>query len=220
MGIPIPAGVRTKKHVELGRYYLLYTCSGCGAAGLSEQRLERAEARSFSGLREQAAPELDEAAERGREPAAEEADRGLRTLQAQLAAGDCSALEKKLRCPRCGAVQPWSGMGRPWRRTFLAPLTVLAAVLSLVRLCFASPGAARGDGTAGSLPPWGSLILYILLPLGVMLLLDLGYVLRRKRRLARCRQSADRPAFYTREGLEALAEGPYSGLVKPYLRRL
>ncbi len=221
MGIPIPTGVRTKRGVELGRYYLLYTCPGCAAPGLSEQVLERTEGRSFSGLREQARPELDQALEQGKRPTEAEREQAEETLRARFRAGDCAVLERKVRCPRCGRVQPWSGMGRPWRRTLLAPLTALASVFSLLRLCFVLPGSGLGDGTGSPvLTPLGArlpLYAYFLLPLFVMALLDLGYVLLRRRRLRAAAAYGEKPAFYTRRELRDLARGPYGALVKPYL---
>ena len=221
MGIPIPTGVRTKRHVELGRYYLLYTCPGCASPGLSEQVLERAEERSFSGLRELARPELDRALEQGKQPTEAERELAEETLRARFRAGDHSLLERKVRCPRCGRVQPWSGMGRPWRKTFLAPLTALAAVFSLLRLCFVLPGSGLGDGTGSPvLTPLGArlpLYGYFLLPLFVMALLDLGYVLLRRHRLRAPMQRGEKPSFYTRRELLTLARGPYASLVKPYL---
>ena len=43
----IPMNAKTTKFTDLGRYYLLYTCPYCGAAGLSEQQLRKEEERHF-----------------------------------------------------------------------------------------------------------------------------------------------------------------------------
>ncbi len=209
MGVFYPTEIKTTKHVALGQYYLLFTCPSCGAGGLSEHKLERREERSFTGLKELADPALEQSARQEEKATRAERDRAALTMGERVAAGDLSAVEKRVRCSRCGAVQPWSGMGRPWLRSLLAPLTALAGIAAFARLrMYAAHSAGNGGSPA-----------LACIPLGRRLLLSVGYVLRRKSRLAAVKRNPKTlPAYYRREDLRELAEGPYAQLVRPYLR--
>ena len=203
----IPMNAKTTRFTDLGRYYLLYTCPNCGETGLSEQSLRKEEERHFLRLEHMSNPELDKAAPPARPASDTERDRVSDAMAKQLAEGDFSTLEAKVVCPRCGTVQPWSGLGKPWFRTLLALFTAAVIVASLIWLRYIA--SAR---TGNPLLP--------LIPMAVMILLSLGYVLRRRSRLAALRQSAEhRPTFYSRAALRTLAEGPYKALVKPYLTK-
>ncbi len=205
--IIIPGGVKTKKHIELGRYYLLYTCPYCGREALSEQVLERTNRRSFTGLKEQSAPEADTAAKTPRELTDPERERAFRERESELAAGNCSSLEKPVRCPRCGKKQLWSGMGKPWLRSVLPLLAGIGFFIGVysLRLLYGDPA------TRAYYPlTW--------IPLGVVLLLSLGYVLRRRRRLAAAKKLGESLEFYGPDRLRELREGPHGRLLKPYER--
>lgn len=206
------------KAAELGTYYLLYRCPGCGSEGLSEQTLEKARRwslsetterknmREYLGATQQTVPR--ESPRRG--SGAAERDAAFRALKQQLEAGDWSPVVKKVCCERCKAVQPWSGMGKPWQQTLLAILTGAALLITIIELRI-----RLGDPTGRSGDP-----IMALIPTGVMILLSLGYILGRRKRLAEQRRSTEnRPELYRPEDLRGLAEGPYANLVKPYLKK-
>ena len=125
----------------------------------------------------------------------------------RIGEGDFSALEGKVVCPRCGKVQPWSGLGKPWYRTALALLTAAFIVAGLIGsryLAFSRKGSP----------------LLALLPAAVMVLVSVGYILRRRSRLSSLRTGGgEKPVYCTAAGLRDYADGPYKELVKPYLRR-
>ncbi len=203
----IPMNAKTTRFTDLGRYYLLYTCPNCGETGLSEQSLRKEEERHFLRLEHMSNPELDKAAPPTGSASDTERDRAAEAMAKRLEAGDFSALEAKVICPRCGAAQPWSGVGKPWFRTLLALFTAAVIVAGLIWLRYIA--SAR---TGNPLLP--------LIPMAAMLLLSLGYFLLRRRRLESLRQStANRPTFYSRASLRELSEGPYKALVKPYLAK-
>lgn len=206
------------KPAELGKYYLLYRCPGCGSEGLSELTLERASRwslwetaerrnmREYLGSTQQT--NSGESSRRG--SGAGEREAALRDLKRRLEEGDWSPVVKKVVCERCRAVQPWSGMGKPWQHTLLAILTAAAALITIIELRI-----RLGDPTGRSGDP-----ILALVPCGVMVLLSLGYVLGRRKRLADQRRSREnRPEFYLPEELRELAEGPYGDMVKPYLKK-
>lgn len=202
--IIIPGGVKTKKHIELGRYYLLYTCPYCGTLALSEQVLERTNRRSFMGLQEQASPETDAAAKAPRELNDPARDRAFRALGEQLAAGDWSPIEKKVRCRRCGKKQPWSGMGKPWLRSVLPLLVGIGFFIGVysLRLLYGDPA------TRDYYPlTW--------IPMGAAVLLSLGYILWRQRRLAAAKTLPDPPEYYGPDRLKELKE-THGKLLKPF----
>ena len=206
MGTYIPTDAETTKITDLGRYYLLYACPNCGETGLSEQRLVRVEKPDPLRLEHMPGSELNRAAP-DKTPTETERDRAVQGMAKRIEAGDFSSLEAKVLCPRCGAVQPWSGLGKPWYRTILAMLTAAAVVAGLIvsrYLVFT----------------WKAAPALAMIPAAVMLLLSVGYVLRRRSRLTALRQSRDnRPTFYSSAALRELADGPYKALVKPYLTK-
>ena len=206
MGAYIPTDAEMTRITDLGRYYLLYTCPNCGETGLSEQRLVRVEKPDSMRLEHMPGSELNRAAP-DKAPTETERDRAVRGMAKRIEAGDFSALEGKVVCPRCGVVQPWSGLGKPWYRTILAVFTAAAVVAGLI-------------GSRYLVFPWKAAPVLALIPAAVMILLSLGYVLRRRSRLAALRRSTEnRPTFYSSAALRELAEGPYKALVKPYLTK-
>ena len=100
-------------------------------------------------------------------------------------------------------------MGKPWLQSPLALATAVVAFLTLM--------AARllaGD------PQTEHLLLPAMIPMGVMVLLNIGRFIRRRRRLAAVRRDkTDRPAFYAPEELRTLSSGPYAQLARRYLHR-
>ncbi len=206
MGAYIPTNAETTKITDLGRYYLLYTCPDCGETGLSEQRLVRIEKPDSLRLEHMPGSELNRAAP-DKAPTETERDRAVQGMAKRTEAGDFSAIERKVLCPRCGKAQPWSGLGKPWYRTLLAVFTAAAVVAGVI-------GSRYLVFTRKSTP------VLALIPAAVMILLSLGYILRRRKRLAALRQSTEnRPTFYSSAALRELAEGPYKALVKPYLTK-
>ena len=202
----IPMNAKTTRFTDLGRYYLLYTCPHCGTPGLSEQQLRKEEERHFLKLEHMSNPELDKAS-----PKAEATDRertqAADDMTKRLSKRDFSPIAAKVLCPRCGKTQPWSGLGKPWYRTLLAVFTAAAVVAGVI-------GSRYLVFTRKSTP------VLALIPAAVMILLSLGYILRRRKRLAALRQSTEnRPTFYSSAALRELAEGPYKALVKPYLTK-
>ena len=206
MGAYIPTNAETTKITDLGRYYLLYTCPNCGETGLSEQRLVRVEKPDSMRMEHMSGTELNRAVP-DKAPTDTERDREARGMAKRIAEGDFSALEAKVVCPRCGKAQPWSGVGKPWYRTILALLTAVAVVAGLIvsrYLVFT----------------WKAAPALALIPAAAMVLLSLGYMLRRRSRLAALRRSTEnRPTYYNPSALRELAEGPYKALVKPYLTK-
>jgi hypothetical protein len=198
------------KTKELGRFYLLYRCSGCGETGMSEHTLRRRKdghgffdhldtrvTISGSGL-----PTADGAGGAERE-------RVLAAAKKRLDAGDFSLVERKVVCPRCSMVQPWSGMGQPWLMSPMALATAAVAFLTLVALRLLS-----GDPQT---EPW---MLPSLIPLGIMVVLNVMRAVRRRRRLTAARQDKTNwPTFFAPEDLRALSSGPHAHLAKRYLRR-
>ncbi len=202
----IPTNAETARITDLGRYYLLYTCPGCGTPGLSEQRLVQVEKPDSLRLERMPGSELNQAMP-DNTPTETERDQASRTMGKRIGEGDFSALEGKVVCPRCGKVQPWSGLGKPWYRTILALLTAAFIVAGLIGsryLAFSRKGSP----------------LLALLPAAVMVLLSAWYVLRRRSRLSSLRRGGgEKPVYCTAAGLWDYADGPYKELVKPYLRR-
>lgn len=229
----IPGGVKTNKNAVLGRYYLLYRCPSCHNEALTEQVLEQSKRWSVSGMTDKqnmrsfinstdvlekpflgsfsggpgqtggegdAAPRVP----RGKEEA--ERDRAFQALGAAFRAGDWSPVEGRVKCPGCGKTQPWSDMGKPWRNTLLAILTAVAFVYGLVAL-----RVLMGDPTLHRDPAEA------FIPLGVMVLLSLGYILRRRLRMAAARHLGDPPEYYGPDRLQELKESPKGKLLKPYL---
>ena len=206
MGAYIPTNAETTRITDFGRYYLLYTCPNCGETGLCEQRLVRVEKPDSMRMEHMSGTELNRAVP-DKAPTDTERDRAAQGMAKRIAEGDFSALEGKVACPRCGAVQPWSGLGKPWYRTIPAMLTAAAVVAGLI-------------GSRYLVFSWKAAPVLALIPAAVMILLSLGYVLRRRSRLAALRQSTvNRPTYYSPSALRELAEGPYKALVKPYLKK-
>ena len=205
MGTYIPTDAEMTKITDFGRYYLLYTCPNCGETGLSEQRLVRIEKPDSLRVEHMPGTELNRSAP-DRAPTETERDRASRGMAQKIAEGDFSALEGKVLCPRCGMVQPWSGLGKPWYRTLLAMATAFFIVAGLI-------------GSRYLVFTWKAPAL-ALVPAAVLVLLSLGYILRRRSRLHALRRSAEhRPAYYSPSDLRELADGPYKALVKPYLTK-
>lgn len=206
MGTVLPTGAETTKITDFGRYYLLYTCPNCGETGLSEQRLARVEKPDVLRVEHMSGSELNRAVP-DKTPTDTERDRASQDMAKRVEAGDFSALEAKVLCPRCGKSQPWSGVGKPWYRTLLAGFTAAAVLAGLI-------------GSRYLVFTWKTTPALALIPAAVMVLLSLWYVIRRRHRLAALRQSTEnRPTFYTRTALRELAEGPYKALAKPYLTK-
>ncbi len=205
MGAYIPTDAETTKITDFGRYYLLYTCPGCGETGLSEQRLVKVEKPDSLRVEHMPGTELNRSSP-DRAPTETERDRAFRGMAQKIAEGDFSALEGKVLCPRCGKVQPWSGLGKPWYRTLLAMLTAAAVVAGLI-------------GSRYLVFTWKAPVL-ALIPAAVLVLLSLGYILRRRSRLHALRTGGgEKPVYSTPAGLRDYADGPYKELVKPYLKK-
>lgn len=204
---PGPNGAAPEKRFDLGRYWLLYTCPGCGETGLAEERMVRTVRRT--GMRAQAELEQVRAAGLDRSPTEAQRERALRDMAQRLERGDWSPLERKVICPRCGAAQPWSGMGKPWPRTLLALISAIVLLGTLIYLRLNAVYIANGRGSLGA----------ALIPLGAAVLLSLGYILRRRYRLEKQRRETEhRPAFYPPAKLRELLDSPYAHLAKPFLR--
>ena len=202
----IPTNAETARITDLGWYYLLYTCPGCGETGLSEQRLVQVERPDSLRLERMPGSELNQAMP-DNTPTETERDRASRTMEKRIGEGDFSVLEGKVVCPRCGKVQPWSGLGKPWYRTILALLTAVFIVAGLI--------GSRYLGFSRKGSP-----LLALLPAAVMVLLSVGYVLRRRSRLSSLRRGGgEKPVYCTAAGLRDYADGPYKELVRPYLKK-
>ena len=108
----IPTNAETARITDLGRYYLLYTCPGCGETGLSEQRLVQVEKPDFLRLERMPGSELNQALP-DNTPTETERDRASRTMEKRIGEGDFSALEGKVVCPRCGKSSPGPAWGSP-----------------------------------------------------------------------------------------------------------
>ena len=108
----IPTNAETARITDLGRYYLLYTCPGCGETGLSEQRLVQVEKPDFLRLERMPGSELNQAMP-DNAPTETERDRASRTMEKRIGEGDFSALEGKVVCPRCGKSSPGPAWGSP-----------------------------------------------------------------------------------------------------------
>ena len=206
MGTYIPTDAETTKITDFGRYYLLFTCPNCGETGLSEQRLVKVEKPDSLRVEHMPGTELNRSSP-DRAPTETERDRAARGMAQKIAEGDFSALEGKVLCPRCGKVQPWSGLGKPWYRTVLALLTAAFIVAGLI--CSRYLAVSRKGSP-----------LLALLPAAVMVILSVGYVLRRRGRLHALRTGGgEKPVYSTPAGLRDYADGPYKELVKPYLKK-
>lgn len=203
-------GNDSAKAKELGRFYLLYRCSGCGETGLSEHTLRRRkEGHGFFDYLDTRVTISGSGMPAAGPAGAAEREQVLAAAKKRIDAGDFSLVEQKVICPRCGRVQPWSGMGQPWLRSPLALATAAVAFLTLVALRLLA-----GD------PNTEPYLLPALIPLGVMVLLNIGRAIRRHRRLAAARKNTtDKPAFFAPEDLRALSSGPHANLAKRYLRK-
>ena len=227
----IPGGVKTNKNAELGRYWLLYNCAYCGAQALTEQVLERSKRWSVSGMTEKQnlrsylnAPDSAEkpflgSFSGGSEQARREGKGGptlpvgpeeaaragaFRALEDRFKAGDWSPVERKVKCPHCGKVQPWSGMGKPWINTLAAILTLASVLVSVVAL-----RVLMGDPTLHRNPAEA------FIPLGVTVLVSLGYILRRRLRARAARQLREYPEYYGPDRFKELKDSPKGKLLRP-----
>ena len=204
----IPMNAKTTRFTDLGRYYLLYTCPYCGTPGLSEQQLRKEEERHFLRLEHMSNPELDKA-----NPKAEATDRertqAADDMAKRLSEGDFSPIAAKVSCPRCGKVQPWSGLGKPWFRTMLAFITAVVTVATLICL----RAVAWSVKWSGKLP-------LLFLPLGLLVLVSAWYISYRQSRLHSLRTGGgEKPVYCTQAALRDYADGPWKDLVKPYLKQ-
>ncbi len=203
-------GNDSAKAKELGRFYLLYRCSGCGETGLSEHTLRRRkEGHGFFDYLDTRVTISGSGMPAAGPAGAAEREQVLAAAKKRIDAGNFSLVEQKVICTRCGRVQPWSGMGQPWLRSPLALATAVVAFLTLfaVRLL-------AGD------PQTEPYLLPALIPIGIMVLLNAGRAIRRHTRLAAMRKDrTDWPAFFAPEDLRALSSGPHANLAKRYLRK-
>jgi len=204
------SGNDTAKAKELGRFYLLYRCPGCGETGLSEHTLRRRkEGHGFFDFLDTRVSISGSGMPAAGPAGAAEREQVLASAKKRLDAGDFSLVEQKVICPRCGAVQPWSGMGQPWLVSPMALATAVVAFLTLVALRLLA-----GD------PQTEPYLLPAMVPMGIMVLLNIGRAIRRRRRLAAVRQNdTDRPTFFAPDDLRALSSGPHAQLAKRYLHR-
>ena len=203
-------GNDSAKAKELGRFYLLYRCPNCGETGLSEHTLRRRkEGHGFFDYLDTRVTISGSGMPAAGPAGAAEREQVLASAKKRLDAGDFSLVEQKVVCTRCGAVQPWSGMGQPWLVSPIALATAVVAFLTLVALRLLA-----GD------PNTEPYVLPALIPMAVMVLLNIGRVIRRYRRLAAMRQDKTYwPTFFAPDDLRALSSGPHANLVKRYLRR-
>ena len=79
----IPTNAETARITDLGRYYLLYTCPGCGTPGLSEQRLVQVERPDSLRLERMPGSELNQAMP-DKPPTETERDRASRTISSTV----------------------------------------------------------------------------------------------------------------------------------------
>ena len=198
------------KAKELGRFYLLYSCPDCGETGLSEHTLRRRkDGHGFFDFLDTRVTISGSGMPAAGAAGTAEREQVLSAAKKRLDAGDFSLVEQKVVCPRCGRVQPWSGMGQPWLMSPIALATAVVAFLTLVavRLLAGDPQTE----------PW---LLPALIPIAVMVLLNIGRAVRRLRRLAAAKQDKTVwPAFFAPEDLRELSSGPHAQLAKRYLRR-
>jgi predicted RNA-binding Zn-ribbon protein involved in translation (DUF1610 family) len=204
------SGNSAAKSRELGKFYLLYRCPGCGETGLSEHTLRRRkEGHGFFDYLDTRVTVSGTGLPTADNSGTGEREQALAGARKKLEAGDFSLVEEKVPCPRCGAVQPWSGMGQPW---LTSPLALITAVVAFITLW-----AMR---LIGGQPEIRHLMLPALIPLGITVLLSIGRTVRRRRRLAAAkRDTAGRPGFFAPEDLRTLSPGPQAELAKRYLRR-
>ena len=198
------------KAKEMGRFYLLYRCPGCGETGLSEHTLRRRkEGHGFFDYLDTRVSISGSGMPAAGAAGAAEREQVLAEAKKRIDGGDFSLVEQKVLCPRCGAAQPWSGMGQPW---LMSPLALATAVVAFFTLLAAR--LLAGD------PNTVHLLIPALIPLGIMVLLNIVRAIRRRRRLAAMRQNRrDWPAFFAPDDLRALSSGPHAQLAKRYLRR-
>jgi hypothetical protein len=94
----------------------------------------------------------------------------------------------------------------------MSPIALATAVVAFLTLV-----AVRLLAGDPNTEPW---LLPSLIPMGVMVLLNIGRAIRRHRRLAAARlDSTCRPAFFAPDDLRALSSGPHAHLAKRYLHR-
>ena len=199
--------VKTK---ELGKFYLMYRCPGCGETGMSEHTLRRRkEGHGFFDFLDTRVTISGSGMPTAGAAGAAEREQVLAAAKKRLDTGDFSLVEQKVVCTRCGAVQPWSGMGQPWLLSPLALATAVVAFLTLMAMRLLA-----GD------PNTEPYLLPALIPMGVMVLLNIGRAVRRQRRLAAIRKDKTHwPTFFAPDDLRALSSGPHAQLAKRYLRR-
>ncbi len=204
------AGNDSVQAKELGRFYLLYRCPGCGETDMSEHTLRRKkEGHGFFDYLDTRVTIAGSGMPTAGAAGAAEREHVLAAAKKRLDAGDFSLVEQKAVCPRCGTVQPWSGMGQPWLMSPLALATAVVAFFTLIALRLLA-----GD------PNTVHLVLPALIPIGIMVLLNIGRAIRRRRRLNSMKKNRDGwPTFFAPEDLRALASGPNANLAKRYLRR-
>ena len=198
------------KTKELGKFYLMYRCPSCGETGMSEHTLRRRkEGHGFFDFLDTRVTISGSGMPTADAAGATEREQVLASAKKRLDAGDFSLVEQKVVCTRCGAVQPWSGMGQPWLVSPMALATAVVAFLTLMAMRLLA-----GD------PKTEPYLLPALIPMGVMVLLNIGRAVRRHRRLAAMRKDrTDWPTFFAPDDLRALSSGPHAPLAKRYLRR-
>lgn len=203
-------GSGSAKKKELGKYYLLYRCPGCRETDISEQTLiRRKEGHGFFDFLDTRVTISNSGVPAAVAAGGAEREQALAAAKKRLDAGDFSLVEKKVVCSHCGKAQPWSGMGQPWLVSPMALATAAVAFLTLVAVRLLA-----GD------PNTEPYLLPALIPMGVMVLLNIGRAIRRHRRLAAARMdTTDWPTFFAPEDLRVLSTGPHARLVKRYLRR-
>ena len=210
MSSSVSGGNDTAKAKELGRFYLLYRCPGCGETGLSEHTLRRRkDGHGFFDFLDTRVTISGSGMPAAAAAGSAEREQALAAARKRIEAGDYALVEQKAVCPRCGAVQPWSGMGQPWLMSSLALVTAAVAFLTLW-----AERLLAGD------PRTEHLVLPALIPMGVMVLLNIGRAVRRRRRLAAMRaDKTNWPTFFAPDDLRALSSGPHAHLAKRYLHR-
>ena len=203
-------GNEPAKTKELGRFYLLYRCPGCGETGMSEHTLRRRkDGHGFFDHLDTRVSISGSGVPTAAGAGGAEREQVLASAKKRIDGGDFSLVEQKVTCPRCSMVQPWSGMGQPWLLSPIALATAVVAFLTLLALRLLA-----GDPQT---EPW---LLPSMIPLGIMVLLNIGRAVRRRRRLTAARQDKTNwPAFFAPEDLRTLSSGPHAHLAKRYLRR-
>ena len=202
-------GNNAAKTKELGRFYLMYRCPGCGETGLSEHTLRRKkDGHGYFDYLDKRVSISGSGVPTAAAAGTSERERVLSAAKKKIDAGDFSLVEQKVTCPRCGRVQPWSNMGQPWLMSPMALATAVVAFLTLIAMRFLA-----GD------PKTRHLLLPALIPMGVMVILNIVREIRRHGRLAAIRRDrTDWPSFFAPEDLRALSSGPHAQLAKRYLR--